>query len=352
MNDGRIIFRVDGSHEIGLGHISRCINLAQALHDEFLKTTGEPVPIVFMGKFVRALELIRCENFITNAIVIDEDQDELEYLCVALRDFLPRVVITDINLEGKVEKYLDAISPVDFHVSLHEHNYPILQGDIVVAPTVRPLDCAPGGEIGVTHFIGADYVLISPEFVELRKKRTVGGEKPERGFVSIGGGDISGYTKPVIEAIRNSNFGDIEWNIVLGPVFSPNANLPEIDSGMRIRYLKGAELGIKGFRELMAGSDLAITNGGTTLYETLCLGLPVMAIAQNEFEAAVIDQLRNENCLFGVTEPDLGNIEKTYREFASDKIARAEIAGKGRGMIDGKGCSRLAGLIVSRMLTE
>jgi hypothetical protein len=58
------------------------------------------------------------------------------------------------ELAGRVGEYFAQVPRGVLKVSLHEHNYTILSGDIVIAPTVRPLAVAIGGSAGLMHFSG------------------------------------------------------------------------------------------------------------------------------------------------------------------------------------------------------
>jgi spore coat polysaccharide biosynthesis predicted glycosyltransferase SpsG len=330
---GGVIFRADGSHTLGMGHVVRSLSLADALRAE-LDRIGKPLPICFVTKHDPGVEK-----------VLGQSGFNVEYVDGALASFRlivdeisPRAVVADIDLRGRVPEYLSVIYPRSINVSLHEHNYPILSGDIVVAPTVRPLPMGPGGTLGVTHFIGAEYVLLSPDIPMRRKSLAPLSRDAHTGFISLGGADPNRLTPKMLEAVRACGDKGIEWDVVLGPASGYNADKLAKENPSPFCFHAGSELGHKGFLDLLASSDIVITNGGTTLYESLALGRPTIAIPQNEFEEAVIEQMSA-----------IGACLKAEGDsWLIDSGKRLAIAEKGGSLIDGNGCERVARLITSR----
>ena len=170
----------------------------------------------------------------------------------------------------------------------------------------------------------------------------------------MGGADPLGLTQTVVEAISGVDRPDIHWDIVLGPASAidkrevgPASGFQRQDSppphSEQFYFHDGATLGRDGFLSMLSESDIVVSNGGTTLYESLALGRPTISVPQNEFESAVVDQLA------GVGACMKGDIAKAIMELLNDQKRRAGLSDKGSSLIDGKGCERLAGLILSRI---
>jgi UDP-2,4-diacetamido-2,4,6-trideoxy-beta-L-altropyranose hydrolase len=341
MPDGGIIFRADGSHTLGMGHIVRCLSLATALKTG-LESRHLDLPIFFVTKEDPASASVLAQSlFAENVRLIPDGRDSFESFHSIVEVLDPVVIITDIDLRGCVDDYLSILPSDCIRVSLHEHNYGILSGDIVVAPTVRPLDIAPCGIPSVTHFIGAEYILLAPVISTLRVASPKITYILERGFISFGGADPEGLTTCLLDYLSANTIVDIKWDVVLGPASGLSASSFSTEFQNAFNFHEGIQLGREGYLELLNNADLVITNGGTTLYESLALGRPSVSIAQNEFEDAVIKQLMS-----------LGAIEGTLQAIdvlLQNPDTRIALAERGASLVDGKGCARVTELILSSL---
>lgn len=349
MNDKRgrgIIFRMDGSKELGLGHISRCLNLASAVQ-EILAKKNLFIPQNFVLRdFEGARNFLFGTGFENSSTWIPASDDDIIAFGNIIDRSSPYVVVTDINLTGRIDEYLEAIHPTP-HISLHELNFSLLQGDRIIAPTIHPLDPAPGATLGVTHFTGPDYVIISLDIIKMRESVPPPPDSPKSILITMGGADPNGLTKKILNAIRAFNDPGIDWTVVLGPASGFDKLKFVREYPAHIEYFEGAELGRSGFLEKLASSDAIITNGGTTIYETLTLGKPAIAIPQNDFERNVINQLVERNACVTPSGDGSSEILEVISRFLEDRFSRRDLADNGRKLLDGKGAQRIAEMIVS-----
>jgi len=252
------------------------------------------------------------------------------------------------ELTGRVVEYLAPLAPDILRLSLHEHNYSILAGDIVIAPTVRPLAIAPGATAGVTHFAEPEYVILSPDIEKMRNRVKPPGKVVERGFISLGGADPGYLTLEILAAVSRFSADRITWNVVLGPSSGYEARRLKAEYPDFIRFHNGLELSRREFLELLGMSDITITNAGTTLYEALALGRPAVAVPQNDFEADVACALGEAGtCLVSQ-----GSSRLTRKELASiisDSDRRIQMATKGKATLDRRGAHRVAKIILDKL---
>ncbi|MCK4720825.1 hypothetical protein KAU08_09205, partial [bacterium] len=313
---------------------------------EMLSEKGLEIPVDFVCQgFEGVKNFLEGSEIGENVYWLDKSDDGFDEFKEILRELNPYVVVTDINLTGRVDEYLEAIHPAA-HISLHEFNFSILKGDKVIAPTIHPMDPAPGATLGVTHFTGAEYVLISPDIIRIRENAVSPQNPPKKVLVTMGGADPSGLTEKILGSIRALNNPNIDWVVVLGPASGQDKWKFMRDYPAHIKYLEGSEIGRAGFLAHLASSDAIITNGGTTLYETLTLGRPAIAIPQNDFEGDVINQLVELNAC--VTPGDVSPVKilETLNMFFDDAFARSALSENGRKLIDGLGVNRVAEMVV------
>ena len=340
MSEMRVVFRVDGSREIGLGHIMRCLNVARYL---------DRIPVVFaVTENDDVRKVLEKTDFRDVVKWISSDADDVKAFADILDDLDPKIVVTDIDLRGRVDKYMSVVYPRP-HVSLHEHNYSLLVGDKVIAPTVKPLKIADSGTRDVTHFTGPDYILLPPDIIERRDNSPEPKFPPRKIVAGLGGGDPSRLTPKVASAIRGCNMPRISWKIVLGPAsgYDRWEMAREFPGG--IEFIPGGELSRDEFLDLLASADLAIVNGGTTLYESLALGRPSLAVPQNDFEKDVVETLSESGAVTGLMEQDKVTLLETLTSLINDRQRLESTAQIGRKLIDGKGSERVAELIISHL---
>ncbi|HEX9743847.1 MAG TPA: hypothetical protein VGB30_00315 [bacterium] len=341
---GGILFRVDGSRQLGLGHISRCISLADAIRSQ--------APEMRIGFAVK--EFPDCEKLFEGSgfddcVVRLPVKDDIEIFARIVKETSPSAIVADIDLRGKVEKFLGSIFPGPILVSLHEHNYPVFGGDIVIAPTVRPMEILSHGTMGVTHFSGADYVILPPDITSLKNNVEPAKKKVSRGFVSTGGSDPTGLTIHIIESLKDLNDTTINWKIIIGPASGYRSEALSGTAPENVELINGGDISRADFLEWMSAADLLISNGGTTLYESLSLGRPTLAHYQNEFEAEVIDILSDEGACVKIHSWVVDQAAEQIGLLAGSSDLRSSYSKKAMKLIDGKGSVRIAGMILARI---
>jgi spore coat polysaccharide biosynthesis predicted glycosyltransferase SpsG len=306
---------------------------------------------------VGARNTVRGTEFETCVRWIPWKGDELAAFKVILDELKPRVIVTDINIRGRVDEYLATIFPAA-HVSLHEHNYPLLSGDKVIAPTVRPLQHSEDGTPDLVNFIGADYVLLPPEIFRMRDEEPKPSDPPKNVVVTLGGADPKRLTLLILSAIheygnsgltgksRTKGKSGIKWTVILGPASGYDMVDLAYKHPQNIEFRDGAKLPRNEFIKLLASADTVITNGGTTLYEALALGRPVIAIPQNEFESEVVKILSGKDVCVTPSNLSPQKISEIFEEFMEYGPLRMSVAEKGGDMFDGLGSIRVAKMIV------
>ncbi len=177
---------------------------------------------------------------------------------------------------------------------------------------------------------GVEYAIIREEILERRRARqsTISHRTPrsvERTYVSdevliiVGGGDQDGLTQRIVERLP-----DVPVCVVQGPAGAP-LNLER--HGLRV-VMNPPDL-----PQLMADCAWAVTTGGTTMLEMLCLGKAIHVVPRTEPEQTFAQRFADQGALL-----DLGL--ETLRRPTPDQIQTCQQ--RGPQLVDGKGCERLA----------
>ena len=190
--------------------------------------------------------------------------------------------------------------------------------------------------------LGPKYALLRPEFREARKNLRKRDGHVKRIMIFFGGSDPTNETTKALEAVRMLNKPDIAVDVVVG-AFNPHcqvieriaSDLPDCTSHFKVEDMAA----------LMAGADLAIGAGGTTVWERCILGLPglVTTVAENQ-EKTISDMAESGYLLFPGRSEEV-SVDSLYHalEIAlQSPWLLISFARKTWSLVDGKGVMRVS----------
>lgn len=104
---------------------------------------------------------------------------------------------------------------------------------------------------------------------------------------------------------------------------------------------------------LAAGADLVISAGGTSTWELLCLGVPsaLIWVADNQRQGYDAIVSRGLAAGLGAVADLPGDAEATLKGLLTSPSARAGLAARGFDLIDGRGRERVADALLTRLRT-
>jgi spore coat polysaccharide biosynthesis predicted glycosyltransferase SpsG len=342
-NDIITVFRVDGNSKIGLGHIMRCIGLAQKFLDENVKS-------IFITKRDEKIEeKIRSFNF--SVITLPNDIDLLTDAIKTKEITLEKnakVIVTDIwhnETMLKPDDYLQFLS--------------ILKDEICVlatidGPAAKFLDCdlliVPYLGVEECNFqsnkllIGSDYFIFRKEFISASKENKIINHEVKKILISIGGSDPDNLTIPALRAIIRYDNPTIDIITIIGSAYNYEL-VNEIESiceksNKKIKIIKDS----KDIAKLLLNSDILITSDGLTKYEASIIGTPTIVLSQmnkqHELKAGFYE---NESVLFvDINNEDLDKkLFEILKQMIENTSLRRYLSKKGKEFIDNKGIDRI-----------
>ena len=340
----KVVIRVDASREVGFGHLSRCINLA-----EVLRIRGNEVLFICRedeSKSFKVLEdrlfktCILPRNTASSQISQEDDADET---IEALDGLRPSWLVVDSygldnEFEQKLRGYVEKIAVIE-DLADRRHDCDLLIDQNYSDRTVEtfkrqvPETCK--------YLIGPRYALLNSVFAKIREVSVAQRTELKRIFVFCGGSDPNNLTKTVLDALGRDEFSEIKVDVVIG---SQNQNLKEELTNPYKSNIEFHESG-DNFAKIMSSADLVIGAGGTTTWERMCLGLPsiVVSIADNQVPAC--EKLGREGLvryLGPQSEVTSELVAGTVSEFLQTPSALSAVSVKSQIFVDGKGCDRVA----------
>ena len=340
----RVVFRVDASVEVGFGHLSRCINLA-----EVLRSRG--IEVLFIcrndeAKSFRALEDRLFATVLLPILTVGEpvnQQEDAQQTIQALQGERPEWLIVDSytldkDWEQLMRPHASKIAVIE-DLSGREHDCDLLidqnysERSAASFEKFVPKTCE--------FLLGPRFALIGEQFRRLRVLKSKPAPKLTRIFVFCGGSDPQNLTQQVINEISHSELSDVAVDVVAG------AQNTSFDRETALKLNSNIEIHDAGgeFARIMSIADLAIGAGGTTSWERMCLGVLsiVVSIAENQISAC--EKLGRDGLVTYLgAQPSLkpGAIKNAVIEAKTKFVSWFDQIEKGQILVDGRGCERVA----------
>lgn len=257
MDKKRTAFYVNGNNELGLGHISRVLQIADELYTKpdiyydfrqtdvgsFGVTTHNLFPVDGTEGFLAAIAQADYDIIIHDILSTD-----CKYM-KAVRHAAPTAKIINFEDDGEGARLADQVIN-----ALYEHS-----GHNNV-------------KVGSKYYILPKLFLIYEEITIKDKVKNV--------VVTFGGADPQGYTEQMLKLARMPEFRGLHFYIVLGGAKQNAESLLKYGQSANMTILYN----IDNMPEIMSRCDIAVTSRGRTCYELAALGIPTISIAQNERE--------------------------------------------------------------------
>ena len=267
----KIALVVNGGQELGMGHVIRGLTLAEELKkkaDVFFVTNDDDIvasQIKEVGFNVHQLnnnddKLDLLQGIKPDVVVIDR-LDVPEKLAKGLKDgFNTRLVIFD-NI-SEANRYADIV--VNFVMGSDDKNRKYLDK-----------------ETNTFYFYGLKYEILRKEFYEHRKSPNPL-HKVTRILLIFGGSDPLNLTTASIDELLKID-KDYKIDAVVGVYFKYFKELTDVlrkypDKNWCVKMHKN----VKYIANLMFQSDLVLASPGLSVFEAMCVRVPVIAIHQNE----------------------------------------------------------------------
>ena len=339
-----IVFRVDASSDVGFGHLSRCVNLA-----EVLRSRGNDVLFICRNDESKSFNVLEDRLFETIILPRDRASSQIsqeadaDETIEALDGLRPSWLVVDSyklddKFEQKLRGYVEKIAVIEDLADRH-HDCDLLIDQNYSDRTVQtfkrqvPETCK--------FLIGPKYAMLNSVFAKIREVSGAPRDELKRVFVFCGGSDPKNLTKTVLVALGGAEFSEIKVDVVIG---SQNQNFK---AELTNPYKSNIEFHESGdnFAKIMSNSDLAIGAGGTSTWERMCLGVPSIIVSIAENQVPTCEKLGREGFVrYLGTQSEVTNesIASAVREFLKTPSALSAVSVKSQIVVDGKGCMRVA----------
>lgn len=342
------LIRVDGNQHIGLGHIMRCLSIADALN----KLGKKPV-FVTADKLPETLIKSRGYEFLT----LNTDYRQMETELPIFTQLLKRLTLDGKKVSILVDSYyatpdylseLKKSGTVIYMDDLGNDTYPV---DVLInyncyADSDWYLETYRESQFEIPAFLlGSQYAPLRSQFSGVSYEY----EDPAiRVLISTGGSDnynIAGNLLRHFISAKKDIFSNLEYLVISGAM---NEHYQELQ--LLSEQYDNIQLysNVTDMAALMKKSHIGITAAGSTVYELAAVGVPMICFAFADNQLRLMAALEEKEAALSAgdyqKEGDLlfDNIENALFEYLTSFEKRCYHGEMAHKMADGQGARRLA----------
>lgn len=337
-----LVLRADATTEGGTGHMMRTLALAQAWIDAGGRArwlVAEAPPSLLTRIEVEGIEIVSV------APPAGSPEDAASVRETLIGDAQGMAVIDGTHFGGP---YLEALGEVRERVMVIDDmadrpDYPV---GLLLNQNAHAERAEYPAESSTRFLLGTRYVLLRREFATPPPPRTTP-PVARHLLVTFGGADPTGMTLKTIAALRRlpeALRGAIRVRLLVG---AANAHAERIEAAAAdpdLGFRAVVKRAVTDMPSEMAWADLAITSGGSTVWELARTGCPALVVETVPVERRLVSGLVKVG-LFGHLGPgaelDERGMADEIAAKAEDVAWRTEMTTLGMRLIDGAGARRV-----------
>ena len=348
--------RADADHRIGSGHMMRCIALAQAWRDKWNTKDGQ-ITFISHCESQSLRQNIKDEGFQLVSIEKPYPDTEdiritIELLSSSRKRFLAsQWVVLDgyhfgTEYQREIRKNGCKLLVIDDYNHLERYH-----ADVLLNQNLGAENIAYNFDDGTVLLRGHRYILLRSNFLKCENRVKSAPDVAKNILVTMGGGETSDLILRIINILEKFDSSILDIKIIAGHT---DAKLDVIKR--RIQHAQESFTllhDVKDMASLMRWADIALTAGGSTCWELLFMGVPIVIIVLSENQkniAAAIDATGSGINLGGYQDIRQEDIACVLSALIHEKGKRRIMASRGMGWVDGKGADRVVNAMSMDMI--
>lgn len=341
------LIRADGNAKIGAGHLVRCMTIAEELAAHAGKNE-----ICFVCADAESADYVREGGL--QAYSLHTDYTRMEQEWEGWRGLSGKW-----NLREGIDRpfiLVDSYFVTDRYLSeLRNYGYVVLMDDFGERP--YPVDCvvnynAPAKSehyrdlyrgSNVKLIIGSSYIPVRHQFRDVSYKVR---ETVQNVLITVGGGDSENIAGRILEGLYCPS---LCFFVVAGR-FQPHVHDLQkfADECGNVHVCHD----VKNMAELMEKCDVAVTAGGSTVYELASVGVPFICFSCADNQEILTTYIKDRHIAEDAgawhrnPQRTMRNIKEKFDSLLLDRKCRERLSCMERSLTDGRGAARLAGELI------
>lgn len=334
-----IYIRADGSARIGVGHLMRCMTIAEQLQRE--------EEICFLTGSAESAALIREKGYPVRVLTVQQNfglEEELQMQKLLEKEKPGALLVDSYEVTDSYFKKLRSCTQIAYLDDFGEQKYSVdkIFNYNVFADLRHYQKLYAGSDTEL--FIGKEFIPVRTQFAEtpyeVRKDL-------KHVLLMTGGGDFYHLEEKFLPFILQETALDfLEFHIISGYYNREfHRQCRKLPGRIHI-YENVAQMW-----ELMQKCDCAISAGGTTVYELCTMGVPFMGYSFADNQKPVLSYLQKQDIApyCGDYREKQDNLFDSFKEqllLFRDHELRQDLHQKEIQMVDGRGAKRIARMLL------
>lgn len=332
-----IWFRADGGREIGMGHIRRCLSVSAALRE-----LGEQTCFLVADDAAVSLLNAQEQDYRVLNSSWQNPEEELKTMLPMLRESGRSVFFADsYYVTAEYLRQIGELMPVCCMDDMGISGLPV---DLLINYNIFATSSLYTMGDGKTNYLlGTKYAPLRREFQNAYQPVR---EKAERVLITTGGSDRYDLTGQILRnALQKPETKDLEYCVVSGPY---NEHLPQLLEMERKHGNVHIYSNVTRMSELMKSCDIAVTAGGSTMYELCAVGVPILCFSFVDNQEKIVEEFRERRIVrfagnyLTQKEQMIPLLTEQIAALHDSVELRRSCSEKERELVDGQGAWRIA----------
>lgn len=341
-NVGTLCIRADANPSIGMGHVMRCLALAQAWQDR-----GGHVVLVSALQLPALIERMQNEKL----ELVPVGADDLSFTIATAQQHGARWIVLDGYFF--TPDYMHGIQNAGLHLLLLDD---VADRELGGVEAILNQNAYATPEL-YARFQPAPHLLLSSphtllrrDFLQQRGAKSIA-DIGTRVLITMGGADPANVTQQVMQALKLASASPLEVRIIVG---AANRNLPALQNELpSLQAVHRAEILVNppDMPAQMAWSDVTITAAGSSCWELFCLGVPAIVLQTSDDQKFMSPWFAKHGVaeVMGIADQFQPQELATRLEtLLADPARRAHLSQSASAIIDGRGAERVVDFMLSR----
>ena len=333
----KIMVRADGNPAIGMGHIMRSMSVMSVLKEwgwQCIYACSSPAPVEFIKK--RGFEVIEL-SFPYREKTREEGR---ELLKIMEERGISKIFVDSYFAGNDYFSLLNAqVKVILINSAKERFDVSMLINENIACDKSFFAKLYQGTNTNL--LLGKDYTPLRAEFLGVPYEA---GQEVKNILLMTGGGDQYNFLGQFVLKMREKKkYGEISFLCVSGMANSHHKELSAAAQGLpNVRVVHGTD----NMAGLMAGCDLAVSAGGTSVLELAAVGVPTVAftVAEDQVEGiGYMDRLGFLVSAGSIASPGFWNrLFDQLDALLADSEKRRKMACEAKKQMDARGAARIA----------